>query len=185
MISLIVTSISLFIATNVDDLLLLIMFFALYNLRKTRQQIIVGQYIGMGTLITISIVISYTIGRLNLFDLKWLGIIPIILGVKTFFEKEEGGESFAENNKSLVSQVVVLTLLNGTDNIAVYVSLFSPLQIEGILLSVSVFLIMTALWCLLAMNLVRHQKMREKLIKYKRFLVPVVLIYVGLNMILG
>ena len=185
MFSLFLTSISLFIATNIDDLLLLIMFFALYSLPKKRKEIVIGQYIGMGTLITISVIISYTIGKLDLFDLKWLGIIPILLGVKTFFEKEDESEGLDKKDNKLVSQVVLLTLLNGTDNIAVYVSLFSPLGVQEMGLSIVVFLIMTAAWCVLAMNLVRHQKVKDKMIQYKRFIVPVVLIYVGLNMLLG
>ena len=185
MLSLILTGISLFIATNIDDLILLIMFFALYHLPKKRKEIVIGQYIGMGTLITISVVISYTIGKLELFELKWLGFIPIILGVKTFFEREEGAEALAEKGKSLVGQVLILTLLNGTDNIAVYVSLFSPLNFNDMGLVIIVFLVMTAIWCFLAMNLVRHEKVRAKMIQYKRFIVPVVLIYVGINMLLG
>jgi cadmium resistance protein CadD (predicted permease) len=37
----------------------------------------------------------------------------------------------------------------------------------------------------MAMKLVSHKGVSEKLIKYKRYLVPVVLIYVGLNMLFG
>ncbi|MEG2937767.1 MAG: cadmium resistance transporter, partial [Vagococcus sp.] len=86
---------------------------------------------------------------------------------------------------ALISQVAFLTLLNGTDNIVVYVSLFSPLSVGAMFLSIIIFLIMTAFWCLMAMKLVSHKGVSEKLIKYKRYLVPVVLIYVGLNMLFG
>ena len=182
----ILTSVSLFIATNVDDLIVLIMFFALYHQSKKRKEIIIGQFIGMTTLIGISLVLSYTIGKLDLFELRWLGVIPILLGVKTFFEKEsDDEEELTKKENSLVAQVVVLTLLNGTDNIAVYTSLFTSLDINQLVLCLVTFLLMTGLWCYLAINLVRHEKIREKLIQYKRILVPVVLIYVGVNMLFG
>lgn len=112
MISLILTSISLFIATNVDDLILLIMFFALYRVTQKRKEVVIGQYLGMGTIIFISVIISYTIGKLDLFELKWLGVIPILLGVKTFFEKSEDEETLEKKNNALISQVAFLTLLN-------------------------------------------------------------------------
>ena len=185
MISLILTNISLFIATNVDDLILLIMFFALYRVTQKRKEVVIGQYLGMGAIIFISVIISYTIGKLDLFELKWLGVIPILLGVKTFFEKSEDEETLEKKNNALISQVAFLTLLNGTDNIVVYVSLFSPLSVGAMFLSIIIFLIMTAFWCLMAMKLVSHKGVSEKLIKYKRYLVPVVLIYVGLNMLFG
>lgn len=185
MISLILTSISLFIATNVDDLILLIMFFALYRVSQKRKEVVIGQYLGMSSIIFISVMISYTIGKLDLFELKWLGFIPILLGIKTFFEKPEDEKDFAKKNNALISQVAFLTLLNGTDNIVVYVSLFSPLSIGETYLSIIVFLIMTGFWCLIAIKLVSHSGISEKLIKYKKYLVPVVLIYVGLNMLFG
>ncbi|NKC68133.1 cadmium resistance transporter [Vagococcus fluvialis] len=185
LISLILTSISLFIATNVDDLILLIMFFALYRVTQKRKEVVIGQYLGMGTIIFISVIISYTIGKLDLFELKWLGVIPILLGVKTLFEKSEDEETLEKKNSVLISQVAFLTLLNGTDNIVVYVSLFSPLSVGAMFLSIIIFLIMTAFWCLMAMKLVSHKGVSEKLIKYKHYLVPVVLIYVGLNMLFG
>jgi cadmium resistance protein CadD (predicted permease) len=156
------------------------MFFALYRVTQKRKEVVIGQYLGMGTIIFISVIISYTIGKLDLFELKWLGVIPILLGVKTFFEKSEDEETLEK-----ISQVAFLTLLNGTDNIVVYVSLFSPLSVGAMFLSIIIFLIMTAFWCLMAMKLVSHKGVSEKLIKYKRYLVPVVLIYVGLNMLFG
>lgn len=185
MFSEVLTGISLFIATNIDDLILLIMFFALYHNRQKRKEIIVGQYMGMSTLIGLSLLFSYTMSQLDLFELRWLGVIPIGLGIKTFFEKESVEEDLKKNQSSLVSQVMILTLLNGTDNVAVYTSLFTTLEFFSLVLYVLLFLVMTAFWCYLAINLVRNEKIRSQLIRYKRILVPVVLVYVGLNMIIG
>ena len=119
------------------------MFFALYRVTQKRKEVVIGQYLGMGAIIFISVIISYTIGKLDLFELKWLGVIPILLGVKTFFEKSEDEETLEKKNNALISQVAFLTLLNGTDNIVVYVSLFSPLSVGAMFLSIIIFLIIS------------------------------------------
>ena len=166
-----------------DDLLLLVMFFLLYNHRK--KEIIIGQYLGMGVIIGLSLILSYSIEKLALFDLRYLGIIPIALGVKTFFDKEDEEGDVKSIHSSLIIQLMLLTLLNGTDNIIVYVSLFSSLEAKNLLFCVLIFLMMTAVWCVMAVGLVKHERVRRQLIRYKRWIIPIVLIYVGINVLLG
>jgi cadmium resistance protein CadD (predicted permease) len=69
-----------FVATNIDDLLILIAFFA--NSRYPLRQIVLGQYTGMGALLTLGIVGSLiaVIVPNNLIGL--IGIFPIVIGIK-------------------------------------------------------------------------------------------------------
>src|ERR687894_3327139 len=85
-----------FVATNIDDLLILIAFFA--NSRFPLPQIVLGQYAGMGTLLALGIVGSLItlIVPNNLIGL--IGIFPIVIGIKELLEllKKNG-----DNEKSV------------------------------------------------------------------------------------
>src|ERR671916_2851723 len=73
-----------FVATNIDDLLILIAFFA--NSHFPLSQIVLGQYAGMGALLAIGIVGSLIalIVPNNLIGL--IGIFPIAIGTKELLE---------------------------------------------------------------------------------------------------
>jgi cadmium resistance protein CadD (predicted permease) len=73
-----------FVATNIDDLFILMVFFAKRSFPTT--QIIVGQYVGMGLLLGVSLVgslIALLIPN-NLIGL--VGLFPIAIGIKELVE---------------------------------------------------------------------------------------------------
>jgi cadmium resistance protein CadD (predicted permease) len=55
--NLIFLSVVAFVFTNIDDIFLLLLFFSNY-LKFPPYQVVIGQYIGMGLLVAISIIIS-------------------------------------------------------------------------------------------------------------------------------
>jgi cadmium resistance protein CadD (predicted permease) len=72
-----------FIATNIDDLFILIVFFAKRSFPTS--QIILGQYVGLGLLLEASLagsLIALVIPR-NLLGL--VGLFPIAIGIKETF----------------------------------------------------------------------------------------------------
>jgi cadmium resistance protein CadD (predicted permease) len=78
--------------------------------------------------------------------------------------------------------VTLLTLANGGDNLSVYIPLFS-VQRSSMPLYALVFTMMTGLWCLLGYQLTTHRLWGEKLKRYGRFVIPFVLIAIGLNVL--
>jgi len=73
-----------FVATNIDDMFILVIFFSKRNIPSS--QIIIGQYAGMGLLIGVSLVgslISLVIPH-NLIGL--IGLIPTAIGIKELGE---------------------------------------------------------------------------------------------------
>ena len=73
-------SIAAFVATNIDDFFILMVFFA--TPRFPSSQIVLGQYIGMGSLIGVSLagsLITLVLPR-NLIGL--IGLFPIAIGIK-------------------------------------------------------------------------------------------------------
>jgi len=77
--SLIGIGISAFIATNIDDIFVLVIFFSSNSFKKI--QVVVGQYLGISLLIIISTfgaLISLVIPQ---YFIRLLGLVPITIGV--------------------------------------------------------------------------------------------------------
>ena len=83
MIQTIITAAILYIATAVDLLVILLIFFARAQTKKEYRNIYIGQYVGSVTLIVVSLFFAFV---LNYVPEKWilglLGLIPIYLGLK-------------------------------------------------------------------------------------------------------
>lgn len=91
MISAIVTAFVSFASTNIDDLFVLIVFFSQIGEQMQKRHIIIGQYLGIATLLFFSVLGSV---GLNLIPQQYtglLGIVPILLGIKEWlkFKKEK------------------------------------------------------------------------------------------------
>jgi len=69
-----------FIATNIDDLFILVMFFS--NPSFNIKQVIIGQYIGVSLLIAISGVSYFAALIIPSAWIGLMGIFPIIIGLK-------------------------------------------------------------------------------------------------------
>ena len=83
---LIILGISSFISTNIDDIFLLIVFFS-NVLRYPPYQVIIGQYVGIGLLVTISIILSLVSLVIPSFLIGLMGFVPIVIGIKKLLEK--------------------------------------------------------------------------------------------------
>ena len=75
---LIVLGISAFISTTIDDIFLLIVFFS-NSLKFSKYQVVIGQYIGIGLLIAISITASFISLVIPSFLIGFMGLIPITI----------------------------------------------------------------------------------------------------------
>lgn len=82
--SLVGVGIAAFVPTNIDDLLILMAFFA--TPRFLPFQIVLGQYIGMGSLIAVSLLglLIDLVVPVNLIGL--IGLFPIAIGIKELLE---------------------------------------------------------------------------------------------------
>lgn len=85
MITTVVTSVLAFVSTNLDDIFVLTILFSQVNQTMKRRDVIIGQYLGIGSLLGVSIVATYSLRFITTAPLNWLGIVPILLGVRTWF----------------------------------------------------------------------------------------------------
>ena len=178
----IITGILAFAATNIDDLFLLTLFFGNKNYKSS--QIIIGQLLGIGTLITLSYAGSILGNFVQPAYIGLLGFFPIYLGIKNLIvmyrDKNSADEEIVLKNKNLSLAVLLVTIANGGDNIGIYVPLFVTLTTSGKITMVLIFLLMTLLWCALAKYLARHPYFERILQKYGDLAMQPILILLGL-----
>jgi cadmium resistance protein CadD (predicted permease) len=130
-ISLVAIGVAAFVATNIDDIFVLMIFFS--SLAYPVRQIVLGQYIGIGSLVAIGVLGSLIALVVPTYVIRLLGIVPIAIGIKNLIEIRKKDKSITrqvvqhEKNKSYLSflSVAAVTFSNGGDNIGVYIPLFS------------------------------------------------------------
>ena len=170
-----------FAATNLDDLLVLMLLFGQAEGRAQRRKICLGQLLGIGALTAVSILFALGLGLMAERHLRWLGLVPILLGLRALWDREAGSEARSAVG---VLGTVALTVANGGDNLGVYIPLFAGYTPVRLLVCAAVFAVMTLLWCLLGSRLAALPRVRETIRRYKGLLVPAVLILLGLTILL-
>jgi len=175
----------LFASTNVDDLLVLIAFFALPRCRA--RDVVIGQYLGIGALVVVSVVLSLISLVLSPAYVGLLGALPMLIGIQKLIELRRGGNGEVvpapETGRGAIGRIAAVaaaTMANGGDNIGAYTPLFATWSAARIAVVVLVFIVMTALWLALAHWLVNHRTVGAPLRRYGHRAVPFVLIALGL-----
>lgn len=187
-----ITGITAFIATNIDDIVVLMLLFSQVNHIFRRRHIVVGQYLGFVVLIIASLpgfFGGYLLPR------PWIGLLgfmPIVIGLSYLFQKDtdetvqivpelsNSRSIFASILKPQTYQVAAITIANGGDNIGIYLPLFASSTWIELIVILAVFLIMIAVWCAIANYLAHHRLVARSLMTYGHRIVPIVLIGLGL-----
>jgi cadmium resistance protein CadD (predicted permease) len=178
-------AIALFISTNIDDMFLLLGFFA--NVKFRAREVIVGQSLGIALLIGVSILASLLSFSIPRPYIGLLGIVVIALGLKKlialFTEPAENHdvelEEIAESAHNRILAVTIVTMANGGDNIAIYTPAFAIHSRKEVAVIVLIFAVLTAIWCLVAYSIVNHSGLRTSFQRYGQMASYVVLIAVG------
>ena len=171
-----------FASTNVDDIFVLLGFFADPRLRA--RNVMIGQYLGIGALVLVSFAASLISLVLSPALVGLLGAAPVLIGVKRLADlcqsanqqkpdRAQGG-AFGQ-----IAPIAVVIIANGGDNIGVYAPLFATHSASQIAVMVAVFMVMTALWIAMAHRLVAHPTLGAPIRRYGHIVVPFVLIGLG------
>ncbi len=81
--------------------------------------------------------------------------------------------------------VIGVTFANGGDNISVYTPAFRIMGLGDAALTIAVFAIGTALWCLAGFLLISHKRLVQVLERFGRWIVPAVFILLGVYILNG
>lgn len=192
MIQTIITAAILYIATAVDLLVILLIFFARAQTKKEYRNIYIGQYVGSVTLIVVSLFFAFV---LNYVPEKWilglLGLIPIYLGIKVAIYDDCEGEKRAKkelNEKGLsklVGTFAIVTIAScGADNIGLFVPYFVTLSVTDLLITLFVFLILIFFLVFTAQKLANIPGVGEIVEKFSRWIMAVIYIALGLYIII-
>lgn len=194
----IIAGITSFAATNIDDLVISMLFFAQVNDTFRPRHIFVGKYLGFAALIAASLPGFF--GGL-IVPKAWiglLGLVPIAIGVSHLVKRENeenevqavSGEFNRESNSPVSKlanlfnpqtlNVAAVTVANGGDNIGIYLPLFASSDLPSLVVILAVFSVMVGVWSYAAYRLTRLHAIARILTRYTKAVVPFVLIGLGI-----
>ena len=186
-----------FVATNIDDLFILMVFFAKRSFPPF--QIILGQYVGMGLLLGISLAGSFVslVIPHNLIGL--IGLIPIAVGIKELLDLRKKDDENNDIDYETVTKklsrngwtaylpflTVAATTFSGGEEIGIYTSIFATYNgLSDIISIISVVMVLTGAWCIIAMYLVNHTFLATRFRHIADRVLPFVLIGLGIYILL-
>jgi cadmium resistance protein CadD (predicted permease) len=179
--------IAAYVSTNIDDLFILMIFFA--TPRFPSSQIVLGQYVGMGSLMVVSLAGSFVALFLPHSLIGLVGLFPIAIGIKELLElRKKENENDEIISKKLQSKKIHLPFLavaavtfSGGKEIGIYTALFATNNdVVAIITLISMVIVLTMVWCFLAHYLVKRTFLAERFRRIGDRVLPFVLIGLGI-----
>lgn len=170
---------AVFVVTNVDDLVLLALFFAR---ARAAWRVVVGQYLSFVAILVASVVGALGAGLLPDRVVAYLGLVPLLLGIRAAWQLRHGVDDEDEpvaDGGPTVATVAAVTVANGGDNIGVYVPVLATVDAGGLAVYVVVFLVLTGVWCVAGRFLATRRPVARALARRGHLVLPVVLIALG------
>ncbi len=187
-VSSILQAIGLFIATNIDDIVILSLFFVRGQGQPgTTRRILAGQYLGFLGILGAAVAAAF--GAQVLLPeaiLPYFGLIPLGLGLWAAWQawrnrgQDDDDEAQLEGKRVSVWAVAAVTFANGGDNIGVYVPVFVSVSWSAVLAYCIVFLLLVAALVFLAKWMSSRKPIAEALERWEHILFPAVLIGLGI-----
>ena len=179
-------AIGLFMATNIDDIIVLSLFFARgAGQRGTTTRILVGQYVGFACILGAAVLVTIGAGAfLPSAAIPYFGLIPLALGLWAAWQAWRGDDDDDDakvtGTKVSAWTVAGVTFANGGDNIGVYVPVFLTVGPAATAAYAVVFLALVAVLVLVARYVATRRPIAEALERWEHVLFPLVLIALGI-----
>jgi cadmium resistance protein CadD (predicted permease) len=177
--SALITGAVAFSATNIDDIVLLIIFF---SQTRHRWHVVLGQYLGFTALVVVSLIAFFGGQVLPHGWLRRFGFAPIAIGIKKLFAQP--GEHIQRAGTGPLD-VATVTFVNGADNIGIYAPLFAISDAPRVMVLVAVLYVLLAAWCVAGYVIHRQKAVAYTLQRWGHRIVPVVLIALGIYILLN
>ncbi|MBM7774487.1 cadmium resistance protein CadD (predicted permease) [Actinokineospora baliensis] len=169
----------LFAVTNIDDILILALFFAHGTGRRATRDIALGQYLGFAGILALAIAAALGATFLPDAAIPYLGLLPLALGVKAAIQLWRHRDDTPAATSPTILAVATVTFANGGDNIGVYVPVFATAGMSTAIY-VAVFLALVAVWVAAGRYLATRPTIAKGLSRWGHILLPIVLIALGL-----
>lgn len=176
----------MYAVTNVDDILLLALYFGQAGDRRAAVRIVAGQYAGFTAIVVVSVAGALGAGLLPRSVLPYLGHCRCCSGLRAAWRAwraRADGEEASPAPAMTVPGVAAVTFAGGGDNIGVigvYVPVFATAGAGGMAVFVVVFLVLVGVWCVLGRFLATRPVTARALARWGHVLLPVVLVALGL-----
>ena len=176
--SLMVLTAAGFIATNLDNLLVLVALSA----GGTRLRAAAGFLLAAATLLC-----AATLGMFvgDLLDPNWvgyLGVVPLALGLSMFVKLLRPGDPEAPTVNAApvgIAGSCLVMLSNSGDNLALFLPLMADTQKTLLPVIILTYVGMAMAWTLLARWLVGHRLLARSLERHGRWILPCIMVVVG------
>lgn len=177
----------LFAVTNIDDILVLSLFFAQgAGHRGSAARVVAGQYLGFTAILAVAIAAALGATFLPKPVIPYLGLLPLALGVRAAWQVWKNHQRGNGDVKPECQQggprsleVAAVTFANGGDNIGVYVPVFATAGVVGMSVYAVVFLILVGVWCAAGRFFATRPVIARALSQWGHILLPLVLIAIG------
>jgi cadmium resistance protein CadD (predicted permease) len=178
----------LFAVTNLDDIVILSLFFAQgAGQPGSARRVIAGQYLAFTAILAVAIAVTFGVRFLPKEAVPYLGLLPIALGLRDAWKAwqnrkpgESGEQAESGPGGPTVLKVAATTFANGGDNIGVYVPVFTNVGTGGTIVYSVVFLVLVGVWCAAGRFVATRPVIAKPLSRWGHILLPVVLITIGL-----
>jgi cadmium resistance protein CadD (predicted permease) len=177
-----------FAVTNLDDIVILSLFFAQGAAEHgSARRVVAGQYLAFTVILAVAIGIAFGASFLPKEAIPYLGLIPITIGLRDAWKLwknrqrgDEGEQTETTQGGPTVRKVAATTFGNGGDNIGVYVPIFDTVGTSGTFVYTAVFLVLVGVWCVAGRFFATRPIIAGALSRWGHILLPVVLITIGL-----
>ncbi|MEU8842012.1 cadmium resistance transporter [Streptomyces roseus] len=178
----------LFAVTNIDDILILALFFAQgAGHPGATRRIVLGQYLGFVAILAVAVAAAFGATFLPESAIPYLGLLPLALGLKAAWRAWKDHRDGSEDEEAQAAQggpspleVAAVTFANGGDNIGVYVPVLATAGVSGMTVYAAVFLVLVTMWCLAGKFFATRPVIAKGLARWGHTLLPLVLITLGL-----
>lgn len=182
-------AIGLFVVTNIDDVIVLSLFYARgAGAPGTTARILGGQYLGFGAILAAAVLVA--LGARSFLPeevIPYFGLIPLVLGLlaawrawRAWRDDDDDDEGKVSGKQLGVLTIAAVTFANGGDNIGVYVPVFATVGTAGIIAYTIVFLALVAGLVAAARFVATRKPIAEVLERWEQVLFPIVLIGLGI-----
>ncbi|GHG18196.1 MULTISPECIES: cadmium resistance transporter [Amycolatopsis] len=175
---------AMFAVTNVDDLVLLAVFFGQAAGRRGALRVVAGQFLGFAAILAVSVAGALGAGLLPDGAVRWLGLLPVLLGIRAAWQAWSQDDDEPPRAAGVLG-IATVCFANGGDNVGVYVPAFAATGPAGLVGYVVVFLAGVAVWCAAGRFLATRPGVARVLARWGHVVLPVVLIALGVLILLG
>ncbi len=176
MIETVLSSVVVFVATSVDELVVLTTIFAYAERRKAVAQVYAGQLISQVVLLTISVLAASGIETISPEAIGLLGILPIVLGIRILLGGDEEDEAQETANRlgsraSFTLTVALIAIGGGGEELAVFIPFLGSLSMPNLVVALVTLLLLLPVWCRVSQRIASIKRIQGWIARYQRIFV--------------